>query len=167
MARMVRGPRPGDEREFIPTAFENKKDPDPLKVWIKDPSEGEKRELISLQATLQDGTPALEMDFQTMMRWQCEVVQRHVSKVYGYTVRGIEITDGQLLADHGETELIAEISLEVFSAASLSDDEKKSSSEPSDSMPEVVSLDGIACNAKSEATTFDATVTDRVAISYS
>ena len=167
MARMVRGPRPGEEREFIPASFENKKDPDPLKIWIKDPSEGEKRKLIALQSSLQDGTPALEMDLETMIKWQCETVRRHVVKVYGYTVRGIEITTGELLAEHGESELIAEVSLEVFQATSLSIDEKKSSSEPSDCMPEVVSLDGIACNAKSEATTFDATATDRVAISYS
>ena len=167
MARMVTGPAPGGEREFIPAAFDNRQDPDPLKVWIKDPTEGDKRELISLQATLQDGTPALEMDFQTMMRWQCEVVRRHVSKVYGYTVRGIEITDGKSLADHGETELIAEISLEVFSAASLSDDEKKSSSEPSDFTPDqAMSLGGTACNARSEATTFDATATGEVNLSY-
>ena len=167
MARMVKGPRPGDEREFIPEAFENRRDPDPLKIWIKDPSEGEKRSLIALQSSLQGGTPSLEMDLETMIKWQCETVRRHVVKVYGYTVREIEITNGEQLAEHGESELIAEVSLEVFQATSLSTDEKKLLSEPSDSTPDpVVSLAGIACDAKSAATTYDATVTDRVAISY-
>ena len=167
MARMVTGPRPGDEREFIPAAFENRKDPDPLKVWIKSPSEGEKRELIALQSSLQDGVPSIDMDLQTMIKWQCETVRRHVVKVYGYTVRGVEITDGQMMAEHGESELIAELSLEVFQATSLDDDEKKQSSEPSDSTADqVVSLGGTACSAENEATTFDATVTDRVALSY-
>ena len=42
-------------------------------------------------------------------------------------MRGIEITNGDSLAQHGESEIVAEVALEIFTAASLTELEKKPS----------------------------------------
>jgi len=169
MARTVSGPRPGVEREYIPLAFENREDPDPLKVWIRDPSESDKRALIGLQMSLQGtNTPSLDLSIDTMIKWQSEAVKRHVMKVAGYTVRGVEITTGEELADHGESEIVAEVALELFAAASLDDDEKKQFEERSGSKLAATNLsDGIVGNVGSSGGTDLETVTDpKIAVSY-
>ena len=61
-----------------------------------------------------------------MLAWQLEAVNAHVKIMSGYEVRGISIDNGEKLAEHGETELISEIALEILTGAGLSEGEKKS-----------------------------------------
>ena len=37
MARKVKGLPPGDVREYIPKAYGNRDEPDPVTVWIRTP----------------------------------------------------------------------------------------------------------------------------------
>lgn len=127
MARSVSGPQPNALREFKPESFENHADPDPYKVWIRDPSEADKRNLISMQTGVEAGAPAATVDLASMIAWQRRAVEVHVERVEGYAMRGVEITDGKLLAEHGETEIVAEVAYEIFSATSLTEVEKKPS----------------------------------------
>ena len=127
MGRKIKGPSPDRVREFIPEAFDNRQDPDPYKVWIKDPTESDKRQLVALQTSLEGGAPAAAVDLASMIRWQQQAVELHVERVEGYSMRGIEITNGDSLAQHGESEIVAEVALEIFTAASLTELEKKPS----------------------------------------
>ena len=43
MARNVAGPAPGEVREYTPAAFNNREDPEPIRVWIKNPTEKDRR----------------------------------------------------------------------------------------------------------------------------
>jgi hypothetical protein len=61
-----------------------------------------------------------------MLAWQLEAVSSHVKAISGYEVRGINIDTGEKLAEHGETELISEIALEILTGAGISENEKKS-----------------------------------------
>tara|TARA_R100001163_G_scaffold65245_1_gene61785 strand:+ start:1406 stop:1837 length:432 start_codon:yes stop_codon:yes gene_type:complete len=121
------GPQPNQLREFKPESFDNHKDPDPYLVWIRDPSEADKRNLIAMQTGVDTASPASNVDLAAMVAWQKKAVEVHVERVEGYSMRGIEITDGKLLAEHGETEIVAEVAYEIFAATSLSEQEKKRS----------------------------------------
>ena len=148
MGRSIQGPRPDQVREFIPEAFDNRQDPDPYKVWIKDPTEADKRKLVALQTSLEAGAPAAAVDLASMIRWQQEAVKIHVERVEGYSMRGVEITDGDSLANHGESEIVAEVALEIFTAASLTEQEKKRSEKPLASNSATIHrCDGIAEDA--------------------
>ena len=135
MGRIVEGPTPGSVREFQPESFGNRAEEDPIRIWIKDPTEAEKRTLQLMQTELQfnagelvkdsDGVPQITVTLQAMAKHQRAAILGHVHKVEGYTVRGVEINNGETLADMGETEILAETALEITMALSLSADEKK------------------------------------------
>ena len=165
MARSIQGPRPDQVREYIPEAFDNRQDPDPYKVWIKDPTEADKRKLVALQTSIEAGAPAAGVDLASMIRWQQEAVKMHVTKVSGYSMRGVEITDGDSLAKHGESEIVAEVALEIFTAASLTEQEKKPSEKPHDSNSAMIHrCDGIAESASATDSQKVETVSEPMAI---
>lgn len=165
MGRKIQGPRPDQVREFIPEAFDNRQDPDPYKVWIKDPTEADKRKLVALQTSLDAGAPAAAVDLASMIRWQQEAVKIHVERVEGYSMRGVEITDGDSLAKHGESEIVAEVALEIFTAASLTEQEKKPSEKPPASNSATIHrCDGIVESASTTDSQPVATVSEPVAI---
>ena len=165
MGRSIEGPRPDQVREFIPEAFENRQDPDPYKVWIKDPTEADKRKLVALQTSLEAGAPAAAVDLASMIRWQQEAVKLHVERVEGYSMRGVEITNGDSLAQHGESEIVAEVALEIFTAASLTEQEKKRSEKPQGSSSAMIDrCDGIVESASATDSQPVATVSAPVAI---
>lgn len=154
MGRSVDGPKPNFEREFIPEAFENREDPDPYKIWIRDPTEADKRQLVALQTGINVGAPGESIDLASMIRWQQEAIRIHVLKVTGYSVREIEIVDGETLAEHGESEIVAEVALEIFAAASLSETEKKHSKKRSGSKSRKIDRsNGTAASASKPANT--------------
>ena len=155
MGRSVKGPKPGNEREYIPESFGNKEDPEPIRVWIQDPTEGEKRKLTLLQTELgfengeilrdSDGAPQIHITLEAMSKFQQSAILAHVVRVANYEVRGVAIVDGETLAEHGETELIADVALEITTGFSLAEAEKKRSSGLSGSKPaEIQALDGTA-----------------------
>ena len=137
MGRSVKGPKPGDQREYIPEAFGNREDAEPIKVWIQDPTEGEKRKLTLLQTELgfengeilrdSDGAPQIHITLEAMSKFQQSAILAHVVRVENYEVRGVAIVDGETLAEHGETELIADVALEITTGFSLAEAEKKRS----------------------------------------
>lgn len=135
MARNIEGPKPGDSREFIPASFNNREDDEPIVVMISDPTEAQKRKLQLMQTEIhfnngeiakdEEGNPLINVTLEAMAKHQRAAVIGHVSKVTNYVVRGVEIKDGHTLAEHGETELLAEIALEVTTGFSLNEAEKK------------------------------------------
>ena len=135
MGRSVEGPAPGGSREYIPEAFDNAEDPDPIVMTLADPTEAQKRKLQIMQTALEfnggelvrdpDGSPIINITLEAMAKFQRAAVIGHVTKVVNYQVRGVEITTGHLLAEHGETELLAEVALEITTGMSLSVGEKK------------------------------------------
>ena len=138
MARTVKGPAPGGTREYVPECWDNREDKDPIVVTITDPTEADKRKLTLLQAQLdfseggiernEDGAPNIRVTLESMSSFQRMACLDHVVKVTNYSVRGVDIVDGESLAVHGETELLAELSLEISTALSLDESEKNASS---------------------------------------
>ncbi|MAH45402.1 hypothetical protein CMI37_06210 [Candidatus Pacearchaeota archaeon] len=137
MARIVAGPKPGEARAFIPEAFDNRTSEDPITVTIQDPTEGEKRRLTLMQTEVgfengqmvrdADGSPQFNITLQAMSAFQVEAIKSHVKSVKNYMVRGVDILDAATLVEHGETELLAEVALEIQTGYSLSVEEKKES----------------------------------------
>ena len=173
MGRSVKGPKPGNEREYIPESFGNKEDPEPIKVWIQDPTEGEKRKLTLLQTELgfengeilrdSDGAPQIHITLEAMSKFQQSAILAHVVRVANYEVRGVAIVDGETLAEHGETELIADVALEITTGFSLVEAEKKRSSGLSGSKPaETQALDGTAESALPDNSPSSETATGEV-----
>ena len=121
MARTVSGPAPGGARKYIPECWDNRQDKDPIVVTLKDPTEQEKRKLTLLQAQLdfgeggiernEDGAPNIRVTLESMSQFQRMACLDHVVKVTNYHCRGVDIVDGESLAIHGETELLAELAL--------------------------------------------------------
>lgn len=178
MGRNVQGPKPGNSRDFIPECFDNRKDKDPVVVTIKDPTEGEKRQLMILQSELGyengemirglDGLPQVHITVEAMHKFQQRAVTKHVVSVKNYCVRGVEILDGNSLAEHGETELIAEVCLEITTGFSLTDEEKKTS-EDSLALKQatIPPQNGIVENASQPTLQGNETVTDtQISLSY-
>ena len=164
MGRKVTGPKPGGSRYFVPASFENRKDPEPIRVEIKDPTEAEKRTLTLLQTELgfangeiardANGAPQINVTLEAMANFQKQAVLAHVVSVENYEVREIEIVDGATLAEHGETEILAEVALEITTGMSLGEHEKKQSSALSTSKTQKKKAsNGIAKNARSKAST--------------
>jgi len=178
MGRKVNGPRPGLSREFIPEAFDNRQDLQPITVVINDPTEGEKRRFTLMQTELGyengevirdvDGSPRITITLEAMSQFQEAAIAAHVERIENYEVRGINITTAQRLIDHGETELIAEIALEITTGFSLSDVEKKRASGLSDSKEvETPPSNGTAEDARSGECQSSVTATgDRTQLSY-
>jgi hypothetical protein len=139
--RTVSGPSPGLEREFVPASFGNRSDPDPIRVWILSPTEAEKREVNTSESTAvfdfgqdgspkigPDGKPLLKIDLGDSTRRQHALLKRFVSRVTGYFAPGGNpITDGDLLARHGETDIVGEVYREIMTAHSLTEAQSKKS----------------------------------------
>jgi hypothetical protein len=139
MGRSISGPKPGEIREYVPRAFGNDKDADPVKVWIRNPTAREKREVMSIggksrvaigtdgrPALNKDGMPMVEVDTPESWIHQHEMVTRFVEKTENYKgPGGLPIGNGSDLAMHGETEIVSEVAVEIQSALSLTLDEKK------------------------------------------
>jgi len=178
MARIVKGPKPGGLRKFLPTAFDNRESEDPIIVTIKDPSEGEKRRLTLLQTEVgfengemlmdESGSPIINLTLDAMAKFQALAITDHVVKVQNYTVREIEITDGSKLAEHGETEFLAEVALEITTAMSLEPEKKEIFEDLSISKPVVMDRsNGTAESANDQDLINNVTVTDeQIKVSY-
>jgi len=178
MARIVKGPKPGGLRQFIPTAFDNRESQDPVSITIKDPSEGEKRRLTLLQTEIgfedgemltdASGSPIINLTLDAMAKFQAHAITSHVVKVENYTVREIAITTGADLSEHGETEFLAEVALEITTAMSLDQEKKETSEGLSISKPVVTDRsNGTAEVANDLDSINNVTVTDeQIEVSY-
>ena len=167
MGRKVSGYAHGMTRQYIPESFENRDDAEPVTVWISQPTEKQKREILAQSKTEllysedgeiltdADGLPRIKPDLDGSIAWYSMICARFVSTVANYEAAdGSPITTGKLLAEHGETSFITEIGAEVISGASLKEEEKKTLSERSDSSSQQIRHSiGTVTNAKSNGST--------------
>ncbi len=123
MGRRITGRVPGTVWKYIPKAFDNDKDPDPVVVWIKHPSEGDRRQCYTSGAG-SSGRDRLN-DFATM-------VCRSVDKVENYDGPAGPISTGAEFVQYAEHALFWEIADAIESDPPLSGDEQKKSEGSSD-----------------------------------
>jgi len=130
--RQVHGYPPGQVREYTV------KIDDSIKVWIKSPTEGEKRRLSQEGEVIRFDTETGMVVDVGMLRMD-RIVAKHerfvrgfVEKVEGYTnAAGVPIVNGDDLAEHGDNDIVAEVALEVEKSLSLgAEAAKKSDASP-------------------------------------
>lgn len=140
--RRVKGPKPGELRAFEPTSFGNAEVPeaDRVRVWIRNPTEQEKREATSLADSVEFVEPEGDDETQPQVRVDMRVVLSRVGAFVRQFVEGVDnyegpagetINDGETLLRHGETPIVLEVADEVEHATSLSEAERKNSERPS------------------------------------
>lgn len=179
MARRLKGPPPGDVRKFVPESYGNRDDADPVVVWIKQPTELERRRIDAGQEPVafardRDGKPrrdgndnlVMTVDLRQIIDRQVDAISLFVTRVDGYELSsGEAIDDGASFAENGEPDFIAEVYLEIMEKMSLTDDEetgeKKALNEPSSSTPPATSPDTTATNASKTDSRPPATATTR------
>lgn len=125
--RKIQGPKPGELVEFIPSAFGNRGDPDPVRVWLRRPTRAEKRDhVLMLSGHLvmrigADGGMRVDKKRAELELPLAEIVSRvratlvaHVSKIEGYVDKlGAAIVDGADLFERGEDEFRDEVYAEI------------------------------------------------------
>jgi hypothetical protein len=153
MARRVHGYAPKSLRAYVPQAFGNHLEADPVRVWIRTPTAGEKRQVLAGLTSARfavgaDGRPALDAEGRPLMhvdmgqvdQRQRNIVVAFVEKVEQYLKPDDSpILTGADLAEHGEDAIVAEVADEILLASSLGEEQKKSCAAPSASSPAVTS----------------------------
>lgn len=151
MARKIKGPKPGELRKYIPEAYDNRSDPEPVTVWIRTPTERLKRALYTGEGSIRvTGDNKIETSIGDENKRQHDAVRQCIDRVENYIgANGEPITNGEELAEHGESAILFEVSGEILLALSLSD-EKKSGSDESQSISSVKTdlSDGTVPNAQ-------------------
>lgn len=115
--RSVRG---GSEVWFVPEAYGNRSDPDPVRVKIRYLSERQKRALA---------LPALpdQASINALAEWYCPIVAATVLAVENYG----QIKTAADLVEFGEAPILIEVGTEIARIAWLGDAEGKASAESS------------------------------------
>lgn len=144
--REIKGYKPGTERPYVPTEFGNRDDPEPVRVWILEPTEGQKRDVSSDDHIIdvatdgegealkdEHGNLVLRMDIGRAWKRRKAFIERFVARVENYTGRAGPITNGHELAEHGEAPIVSEVAQEIEDALSLTEQEAKTSAEQSGS----------------------------------
>jgi len=151
----------------VPTAYDNIKDPTPVTVWLREPTERQRREIAAFGQTIRvtgdKDNPTLTLDAVDDLAQQHQAVESCVEKVENYTacftapdgaIETIEITNGELLARYGEQLFVYEAAMQVLRAATPSEEvKKKSSGLPSSSLPVTVPSSGGATSASNKGLT--------------
>jgi hypothetical protein len=140
MAIHFTGPTPHEERGYTPQVFGNRQDPKPCKVWIKTPTEKDKREVEGDGSVINfavdsdgmplrdaNGNPMMRIDNEEAMRRHHRALARFVVRVENCTGPAGPILTGANLAEHGHTALVTEVFHEVMRAVELTADEIKKS----------------------------------------
>ena len=115
----------GELRTYIPDVvdgdWDNQKDPQPVTVTIRNPTEREKREAYGMARVV--GSDRMDLN----ATWH-DAIKRHVTKVVNYIdAKGEPITNGAELAEHGETAFVMDVGPEILGAYSLTEEERKNS----------------------------------------
>ena len=131
MSRQVHGYPPGELREY------ELKNDSAVKIWIKTPTEGEKRRTAQKGEVIRVNSEGMVddlhmVDMERLVARQERFVRGFVDKVEGYTdAAGNAIATGDDLAEHGDAEILAEVALEVERSLSLeAESVKKSEASP-------------------------------------
>ena len=131
--RQIDGIAPGVMRDFVPEAYENKKEDSPIVVTIRQPTEGEKRRILTKGVKLsftEDGKiqDANTLDTEFIAARNMRIVGEFVTAVTNYVGSdGKAIDDGARLAEHGESEIVSEVAAEIMIISQLTDEERKKS----------------------------------------
>jgi len=139
------GYKPHEEREFIPTAFDNSASSTPVRVFIRTPTERDTREVADAGSVIRfaidqdgvplkdkDGNPLMDIDNQETMRRHHIAVERFVARVENCTGPAGPIVTGADFATYAPTAIVTEVYREVMSGLSLTEPEtKKSEGSPS------------------------------------
>lgn len=166
MGRQVPGYADGI-RTYVPSAFGNREDPEPIEVDIDQPFEGGQREMEAdtvdkTRVVLgEDGKPErdergrmrLEMDAHTPLEAKHRAITRRVRAVRRYlAANGTPITNGAELARYGETPIVDEVYAEIRKGAAWGEAEKKrSGARSASSAPETKASGGTAASAGAPA----------------
>jgi len=177
MARKLQGFTPNSEREYVPAAFGNRQDPDPVRVWIRQPTERDKREVEGDCSVIRfaiddagsplrdsDGNLLMQVDNEEAMRRHHRALERFVVRVENYDCPSGGISTGKDLAEHGETAIVTEVYGEIMTSLTPSVDEsKKSKGSPGSCSAATQASDGIAKSVSGQMTTGPATVQEEKA----
>jgi hypothetical protein len=166
MAINFTGPAPHTEREYAPQVFGNRQDPKPCKVWIKTPTEKDKREVEGDGSVIKfsvdndgmplrdaAGNPVMQIDNEETMRRHHRALERFVVRVENCTGPAGPILTGADLAEHGLTSLVTEVYREIMASVSLSDAEQKKSKGSPDSCSAATQVSGGIVDGASPAKT--------------
>ena len=146
--RKVPGLSAGEVRPFIPEAFDNREDNEPITIWIKVPSEGDKRNIFrAMDAGIDSG--GIKVSVEHALAAQDRAIEMFVVKVDNYTANtGDPITDGAGLLKHGEDVIVREVAAAVLESAILSEQDKKKPGESLDFTPAATAVStGVAAIA--------------------
>jgi len=125
--------KPGDVREYTV------KIDDTIKVWIRTPTEGEKRRTASEGETLSFDTETGEitglgtLQMGHLVAKNERFIRGFVDKVEGNSPAGVAMATGDDLAEHATSDVVAEVALEVERSLSLGDESAKKSDASPDS----------------------------------
>jgi hypothetical protein len=151
--RKISGYPPGELRKYIPESYNNRKDKQPVTVWIKQPSERDKRAINAYgrktKVYIHDKTKPAEIDDGESQERMSLAISRCVEKVENYsTASGVAIDNGDKFAEHAEDDFFYEVYKEIQSSLSLTDEQVKKSSGSSDISNRVIQVaPGVATNA--------------------
>lgn len=152
MARKVIGQAAGVKIKYIPEAYGNRDDKTPVVFYITNPTLRERRGLFSsaLAGTKPIGDSAeFEIDLQSSFGIYEEAIKKFVVSVENYSYASGEITDGDLLIEHGELDFILEVANQILGEG----DEKKSEELSGYTQQKTSPSTGIAASALPQAKT--------------
>jgi hypothetical protein len=130
--RKVPGQKPGTLIEFVPKSCGNLVgDEPPIRVWIRVPSEGDKRahlaEIVG-DVDMSGAEPRMRVGFATLLERKGAAIKRFVERVEGYAgPDDVPIVTAADLWERGEDAISSEVAGAIDGLLSLSAEEKKDS----------------------------------------
>jgi 2-hydroxychromene-2-carboxylate isomerase len=157
MARRIPGPKPGAIIEFRPIAYADPMELEPVKIFVRAPSQGEKREHLYAMLELSRSAEAAgkSLGMREHLASKRDVIERFVTRVENYSDQsGVAIDGGDALWERGEDLLCSEVYVFLLSLLSLEPEAKNVSGASSSSSPvETPVSPGIASSATHDAPT--------------
>jgi len=170
---------PGDVRRYVPKARGNREDPDPVVVWIKQPTERDYRAIachakdVAVDGGNGDDPSKMRMYFSgdDIQAKQDYTVERFVDKVENYSadyrdkdtgelLLSVEIVDGETLVQHGNQAIVSEVASEIMWGSKPTEDfAKKFVALSPGTQAKTIPPGGNAKNAKSMGSTSKETAT--------
>jgi len=159
MARKISGFKTGEERCIVPTSFDNNTDESPIKVWIKQPTLRQKRQMLSskMSNTVEldaqgnpvvgaDGEPSVRIDLNDSFGLYEQCVAEFVTRVENYEGPNGQIATAQDLVTHGELEILLEVASTILGEGDDETTKKHSASTP----PKTQASSGIVGDVESQ-----------------
>lgn len=171
MGRKIRSYAPDEVRKYIPSAYGNRDDKDPVAVWIRNPTEKQRRKIdvvgsdVVLRGDPRGDPDKLEMSVNKedgLLR-QYAAIEECVIKIANYsaelvseagTAETVEICDAETLIKYGEREIVTEVANQILHAmAPDADTLGKSGASSASTAPATPLSAGDATSAKRSTST--------------